>query len=349
MAPPRIPDILPPQRPLLLLAPMQDVTDLPFWRVLHRYGGPDVYFTEYFRVHPTSTPEKHILSCIRENPAQRPVLAQMIGQDIPALLRTAAFLQKLPILGIDLNCGCPAPIVCRKNSGGGLLREHGHLKEILLRLRDTITTNFTVKTRLGFADPDEIDRLLELYAGVPINALTVHGRTVREMYRSEVHYDRIARAVRAMPCPVFANGNILGVGSARSALASTGAAGLMIGRGCIRNPWIFEQIRQAWAGRPVMAPTLRDVRDYIGVLYQETRPPGLPEQLHVAKMKKYMHFIAQNIGPEDRFVQEIRRAGTEAEFFAICDRHLDRDGLFHPEPPSGALVNAGNPRTDCYG
>jgi tRNA-dihydrouridine synthase len=328
---------------------MQDVTDLPFWRVLHRYGGPDIYFTEYFRVHPTSTPEKHILACIHENPAGRPVLAQMIGQDIPALLHTAVRLQKLPILGIDLNCGCPAPIVCRKNSGGGLLRELPHLREILLRLRETITTNFTVKSRLGFEDPGEVEALLELYSSVPINALTLHGRTVKEMYRSQVHYDRIARAVRAMPCPVFANGNILGVSSARHAHETTGAAGLMIGRGCIRNPWIFDQIRQSWSGMPIIAPTLRDVRHYVDVLYQATRPEQLPEQLHVAKMKKYMNFIAQNIGPEDRFLQEIRRTRTEAEFFSVCDRYLSSDEPFQPESPTGALVNAGNPRNDCYG
>jgi hypothetical protein len=100
---------------------------------------------------------------------------------------------------------------------------------------------------------------------------------------------------------------------------------------------------------PIIAPTLRDVRHYVDVLYQATRPEQLPEQLHVAKMKKYMNFIAQNIGPEDRFLQEIRRTRTEAEFFSVCDRYLSSDEPFQPESPTGALVNAGNPRNDCYG
>ena len=81
--------------PLLALAPMQDVTDLAFWRVMARYGGADVYWTEYFRVHADSRPEKYILDSITQNPTGQPVIAQMIGNDIPALVRTARELQQL--------------------------------------------------------------------------------------------------------------------------------------------------------------------------------------------------------------------------------------------------------------
>src|ERR1051326_6424864 len=96
--------------PILALAPMQDVTDLPFWRLLARYGGADVYFTEYFRVHATSNLERHILRSITENPTGKPIAAQMIGNDIPSLVRTARELQQYPIASVDLNLGCPAPV-----------------------------------------------------------------------------------------------------------------------------------------------------------------------------------------------------------------------------------------------
>ena len=93
---------------------MQDVTDLAFWNLLSRYGGADVYFTEYFRVYPTSRLERHILRSFTENPTGRPVIAQMIGNDIPSLVRTARELQQYPIAAVDLNLGCPAPVVYRK-------------------------------------------------------------------------------------------------------------------------------------------------------------------------------------------------------------------------------------------
>ncbi len=136
--------------PLLVLAPMQDVTDLPFWRLMAAYGGADVYYTEYFRVHATSNLEPWIVDAIVNNPTGRPVVAQMIGNDIPSLLRTVRQLQQLPVAAIDLNLGCPAPVVYRKCAGGGLLREPQRVDAILGALRQAVQVKFTVKTRLGF-------------------------------------------------------------------------------------------------------------------------------------------------------------------------------------------------------
>ena len=89
------PSLLAGEEPILALAPMQDVTDLAFWTLISSYGGPDLYFTEYFRVHATSTLDRNILRSITENPTGRPVIAQMIGNDIPSLVRTARELQCL--------------------------------------------------------------------------------------------------------------------------------------------------------------------------------------------------------------------------------------------------------------
>ncbi len=102
---------------------MQDVTDLAFMRVVAAYGPPDYFFTEFFRVHAQSRPERHILRSIDENDTGRPVFAQLIGEDIPHMLRTVEALARHPIAGIDLNLGCPAPKVYKKNVGGGLLRD----------------------------------------------------------------------------------------------------------------------------------------------------------------------------------------------------------------------------------
>jgi tRNA-dihydrouridine synthase B len=339
----------PENRPVLILAPMQNVTHLAFWNVTHHYGGPDIYFTEYFRVHSASVPEKHILACLKNNPSARPAIAQMIGQRLPDLVRTAEALVDSGAVAIDLNVGCPAPIVCRKSSGGGLLRHLDRLENILQTLRKTLPIPFTVKTRIGFHEESEFDRILDVYRQISIDMLTVHGRTVKEMYRSHVHYDRIRQAVETMPCPVIANGNVLSADGARDIAASTGAAGLMIGRGAIRNPWIWDQIRELYEhGRVATRPTLRDLLEYISRLYRETYTPGISEKAHVAYMKKAMNFIAQSIDPEDHFLHQIRRATSEKDFFAICDHFLNSDAPFEPEPDSGSLINAGSPRTDCY-
>jgi tRNA-dihydrouridine synthase len=273
----------------------------------------------------------------------------MIGQDIPALLRTVDKLQKENLLAIDLNLGCPAPVVCRKSSGGGMLRNLEHVHAVIGSLRQALQIPFTVKTRIGFDNPGEFSKLLDIYSSHNISALTVHGRTVKEMYRAAVHYDLIAEAVRRMPCPVFANGNILSAEMAREIADETKASGLMIGRGAIRNPWIFNQIREFYqTGAVQTRPTLRDLRAYVEMLYRETMPDTLPGKIRVAKMKKYMNFIAQKIDPKDRFLHEIRRCPDELAFFQTCDRYLNSDAPFEAETPEKHLVNAGNPRVDCY-
>jgi tRNA-dihydrouridine synthase len=299
-------------RPVLSLAPMQDITDLPFWRLMSKYGGADLYFTEFFRVTPHYVPEKNILRSIIENPTGRPAIA-----------RTARALERHPVAAVDLNLGCPAPVVYRKCAGGGLLRDLPRVDALLGVLREAVQGAFTVKTRLGFEDAREFDALLEVFAKHRLDLLTVHGRTVAEKYGPHVHLDRIAQAVRSLPFPVQANGNVISAASAVDTLQQTGASGLMIGRGAIRNPWIFSQIRDRLAGRPVCLPTGRQVLDYISDLYDAVCTPGVPEKAQVQKMKKYMNFLGEGLETREAFLHDIRRCSTRDEFFTICSRHLD--------------------------
>jgi nifR3 family TIM-barrel protein len=320
--------------PVLALAPMQDVTDLPFWRVLSRYGGPDLYWTEYLRVHSTSSIDRHILHAIERNPTGRPAIVQIIGNDPEALARTARQLERMPVAAIDLNLGCPAPVVYRKCAGGGLLREPVRIDAILGVLRDAITrVRFTVKTRIGFADDAGWESLLALFARHPIDLLTVHGRTVADMYRTEVRYDAIRTAVQRLACPVFANGNVWSASRAADVIGRTGARGLMIGRGCIRNPWIFAQIRALRSGSVPVLPTGREVLAYVTALYEETIPcEGFKERLQVEKMKKYMNFVGEGLPRRADFLHRIRRVLTRDEFFTVCVDHLDHDQPLDLEP-----------------
>ena len=309
--------------PCLALAPMQEVTDGNFWTLVHEYGGADIYWTEYFRVHSTSTPEKKIVDAIMRNTTGRPVIAQMIGNDIPELVRTAKFLQTLPVAAIDLNLGCPAPIVYRKCAGGGLLREPERIDAILGALRDAVQIKFTVKTRLGFASVEEFDRLLSIFAKHSLDALTVHARTVAQMYRLPVHYERIRQAVDYMACPVIANGHVHSADQAQRLLAETGARGLMIGRAVIRSPWLFNQIRQQLRGEPVTQPTGRDVAEYIRRLWDSQARPGFTEKTQCERMKKFLNYLGE--GVPGAFLHRIRRSQTAAEFHEICREFLDHD------------------------
>jgi tRNA-dihydrouridine synthase len=208
---------------------------------------------------------------------------------------------------------------------------------ILGALRDAVSIKFTVKTRIGFDSPAVFDELLPIFAKHSLDLLTVHGRTVQEMYRTEVHYDYIARAVAAVPCPVLANGNIYSAGKAREVIQLTGARGLMIGRGAIRNPWLFRQIRQLQRGEPLFIPTGFEVLEYVRDLYETVRPPHIKESAHIQKMKKYMNYIGLGIEPSGKFLHEIRRVTTETDFFRICETYLSHGQPMPLEPFSLGL------------
>ena len=313
--------------PFSALAPMQAVSSLEFWQVMQARGGPDLYFTEYFRVHSTSRPDRFILRSIDQNPTGRPVIAQMIGNDIPALIKTAKELAKHPVAGIDLNLGCPAPIVYKKCAGGGLLREPERVDAILGSLREAISLPFSVKTRLGFEASHELDKLLSVFARHPLDLLTLHGRTVKQMYRSAVDYDAIAKAVTSLPFPVLINGNVHSAKHAMQVHKQTQGAGWMIGRGAIRNPWLFDQIRALAKGQEPALPTGQDVLAYIEDLYHTLRYIPVSDEAHINRLKKYLNFIGLGIDRNGEFLHAMRQARTREAFFHIARQHLD-----HPSP-----------------
>jgi nifR3 family TIM-barrel protein len=312
--------------PLTALAPMQDVTNLWFMKVISHYGSPDYFFTEYFRVNETSRLNPNILAAITENDTGRPVFAQMIGESIPDLVRTAKELCGYNIAGVDLNMGCPAPRIYRKKAGGGLLLSPEKVDRILGELRQAVNDRpLTVKMRLGFENTDTFYQILDLINRHSIDLLSLHGRTVLDRYHGPVKYNFIAEAVRRVNCPVLANGNIDSAATALSVLSQTGAAGVMVGRWAIGNPWIFHQIRQALRGESITPVPLVEVRNYINRLWQTPAAPNIPERARVGYLKMFLNYIALSVDTEGHFLRLMRQTQTEVELFKVCDRFLLAD------------------------
>ena len=193
-----------------------------------------------------------------------------------------------------------------------------------------MTIPFTVKTRIGFESPAEFDSLLALFAKHPIDLLTVHARTVKQMYRPGVRYDLIARAAKEMKCPVLLNGNVFSAAQAKQLLAETKVRGLMIGRGAIRNPWLFDQIRAELRGEKIKLPTGHDLLTYIRELWDNEITPGVRESAQVQRMKKFTNFIGEGIG--EKFLHNIRRVTTTIDFWHVCEEFLNHDQPMTLEP-----------------
>ncbi len=284
-----------------VLAPMQDVTDLAFMRTLARIGSlPDAFVTPYFRSTTTTCALGEAnLRCIRENETGVPIWAQLAGSDAAALVRDARALMQENIAGIDLNAGCPSPLVNRHGAGAGLLREPEKFSRILHALREELPVGrFSVKCRLGWASEDEFPALLERLAAATPDLVTVHARTRQGLYNpSALRPQWVDEAVRVLPCPVLANGDIEIMEQAHVWVRYSGAAGIMIGRGAVRNPYIFRMLR---GGKK---PTRAQMKRYYATLLEETGRIlcRRTEKGHCNRMKKYLAFCYPDLSEEQQY------------------------------------------------
>src|SRR4029453_16530874 len=126
-------------------------------------------------------------------------------------------------------------------------------------------------------------------------------------------------------CPVLANGNVYSAPKAAEVLAATGARGLMIGRGAIRNPWLFHQIRQHQQGETIFVPRGLDVLEYVRALFETVCPPEMREAAKVQKMKKYLNYLGVGVEPTGQFLHEVRRVTTREDFFGVCEKFLGHE------------------------
>lgn len=239
------------ERPLLL-APMEDVTDVSF-RVLCREQGADLVYTEFVnsdglvRDVPKTIAKMHTLE------EEAPVGIQIYGQHPDAMVDAARMAERAAELAgghgadlIDINFGCPVSKIAGRGAGSGMMREPDKMVAITKAVVEAVRKPVTVKTRLGWDDNSKIIvELAERLQDVGIQALTIHGRTRCQLYKGAADWTLIG-AVKANPrmhIPIIGNGDITDGPSAREGFERYGVDGIMIGRATFGHPWIFREIK----------------------------------------------------------------------------------------------------------
>lgn len=300
---------------------MQDVTDLAFMRTLARLGSlPDVFVTPYFRsTRTTCAMGGGNLRCILENETGVPVVAQLAGSETSALCRDAEALLRLPVAGINLNAGCPSPLVNRHGAGAGLLRDFAHFREVLQGLRGVVPHGqFSVKCRMAWESLEDFPDILDVLCSSGPDAVIFHVRTRKELYGGTLHWDLLPGAAGFLPCPVWGNGDITTVENALQRWSCCDMEGLMIGRGAVRNPYIFRQLR----GGP--APTAEEMRFYYTVLAEETGRILHTKRTatgHCNRMKKYLAFCYPDFSPETEYA--LRRCTRVGDMLRLLNANRD--------------------------
>ena len=249
---------------VLGLSPMDDISDMPF-RELCKSFGADLLITEFIASEALNREAEKSYRKMRFTPAQHPIGIQIFGANEEELVQCVDIVEAQQPDFIDINWGCPVRKVAGKGAGSGILKDIPKMLRITEAVVRRAHLPVTVKTRLGYdADDKPIVELAERLQDVGIAALSIHGRTKTQMYQGSADWTLIGKVKNnpRMHIPIFGNGDIVTPQQAVEAKQKYGVDGILIGRGAIGNPWIFEQTQRLLRGvteRPITVQERVDI------------------------------------------------------------------------------------------
>lgn len=303
------------------LAPLAGVSDWPF-RLLCFEQGCDCAYTEMVSAlgYTYGSTQEATRNLLHRDPGEKKLIVQIFGKEPSVMAEVAETLSSSGRYdGVDINMGCPVRKVACSGEGSGLMLTPDLAEEIMTEVVRHSTVPVSVKMRLGW-DENRIN-VLDMarraeQAGVA--EITVHGRTRTQMYGGTADWDWIERVVRAVTIPVIGNGDLMHAEDAVQRYHSSGVAGLMIGRGAMGNPWIFRQIRDAEAGRPVCEIPVAE-RMQTARRHYEMLAAWKTERIAVCEMRKHLSWYMHGIRGAARVRQKINAMSTTAEVMGMLD------------------------------
>jgi len=268
---------------------MEGVGDQSFRKAIASIGGFDEAVRDFLRV----SAQPHLKSLAsqyqHDEIAPVPLAAQLMGSDVTFMAEMARELELKGAPRIDLNCGCPSNTVTGKGAGSSLLKNPQWLYEVARCMVKAVSIPVTAKLRSGFEDTSLFKENLLAAQESGISYLTLHPRTKLEGYGPPANWELIAEAKTLLSIPVVGNGDILTVSDALNMVKQTSCDAVMIGRGSIINPFIFQEMKAHFAGR-VYQPKWSALVRYFEQFFQAT-PAHIPEKTKINKLKQLLGFF----------------------------------------------------------
>ena len=281
----------------LLLAPMEDVSDPPF-RKLCKEGGADVMFTEFISSEGLIRNATKSVQKLDIFEFERPIGIQIFGNNISSMKEATEIASSVQPDIIDINYGCPVKKVTCKGGGAAILQDIPKMVKMTAEIVKSTNLPVTVKTRLGWDDNTKyIVEVAEKLQDVGIQAISIHGRTRKQMYKGEANWDLI-REVKENPrmnIPVFGNGDVDSPETAKLKKEKYNVDGIMIGRGAIGNPWVFKKIKEYLnSGKIINEPTISEKIEMI-LMHLDLSVKWKGEKLGVLEMRRHYSNYLRNL------------------------------------------------------
>lgn len=306
----------------IFMAPLSGVSDLSF-RLIAREHGAKFCFYEMVDAHSLSYEKaRKTMAMFRSSPEDLPIAAQILGNDPDMMLRGARRIMDIAKISfLDINAACPAKKVVKKGAGAYLLLRAGDLFAIIKRLASAMPVPVTVKLRIGYenCDMEGISRIAAGCESSGASAIFVHGRTRTQGYSGEIDYDSIRRIKDSVKVPVLASGNIFNGPLARMMFDRTGCDGILVARGALGNPWIFDEISRYLKNGEALPQA--DIETRRSVLlrhlsyimeYKDLTPPG-----KVGYMRKFVMWYMKGVPGAKRIREKTCSARTHDELIEL--------------------------------
>jgi tRNA-dihydrouridine synthase B len=309
--------------PPLFLAPMAGVTDRDFRLIVRRIGGIGVVSMEFISSRAIVSGHPHVGDLMYFSDEERPLSIQIYGADVDAMAQAAEVVQNLGADICDINMGCPANKVLKGCAGAALMGDLPLAERVIREARRRLTIPLTVKFRLGLRQDEatylELGRICQANG---IDAVAMHARTAKQMFRGQADWSAIARLKHELAIPVIGNGDINCADDALRMFRETGCDGVMVGRAATKNPWIFRQIESRLSGGQLPEPTLADRRQLIlGHFRMVAERENERHALH--KLRKFTGWYTHGLPHGRQLRQQINQLPDVETFLSAVETFFD--------------------------